>query len=480
MKEQLRVYLDNLFQDAPHTARAAERKGQLFRTLSDKYDELIAEGNDPQTAMNIVVRSVSNVPAIFEGLDKEDYGVHKVNHETEVQILAPAIPAYKKKKKHLLLTWPLILCFILTGLIGIKETNGIYFHVPNRPPFFTHEGNYFEVSYSDDVSLVNTTTYPVADIKDMDIAVGYDSINFYTSESDSIEIREYSNVQDGKNELAKISLNGNKLVIDKTDNITSLFDFRMGDRTSYIEIYAPASFYEVADKNFEISTISGEILFQNDIVLNTDKLKLETSSGDIEVSNLTSNSLEASTISGSVFASGIKSEKTNAQTASGDIQLQDIKGKLEATTISGSMDIIGGNDKINLGTTSGYINLSKADGVVNVNTISGEVQITESKGGANIESASGNVYYFCNALTEDSDFSTISGSLNISIPENSNVEFDATTVSGYISTFFGNGEKEFKKKIGDGSVNLQAETVSGSINVDIQYPENMDDMNIPD
>ncbi len=470
MKEQLRVYLDNLFQDAPHTAKAAERKGQIFQTLSDKYDELVAEGTDPQTAMNIVVRSVSNVPAIFEGLDKEGYGVHQVKHEPEVQILAPAIPANKKKKKHLLLTWPLILCYILTGLIGIKETNGIHFHGPNRPPFFTLEESYYD--YSDDVSLVNTTTFPAADIKDMDISVEYDSINFFTSESGQIEIREYSNNMDGENELAKISLDGNKLAIKKTDNIASILNFGTGFRTSYIEIYAPASFYEVANKNFEISTISGQIIFSNDIVLNANELELETTSGNIELSKLTSKSLNASTISGSIFASNITSDKTNAQTASGDIHLQDIKGKIEANSISGSMDIIGGNDKISLGTTTGYINLTKADGIVTANSISGEIQITESKGGANIESVSGSVYYFCDALTEDSDFSTTSGSLNISIPENSDVEFDATTVSGSIYTFFGEKDREVKKKIGNGSVELKAETVSGSINVDIQYTAN--------
>ena len=471
MKEQLRVYLDNLFQDAPHTAKAAERKGQIFQTLSDKYDELVAEGTDPQTAMNIVVRSVSNVPAIFEGLDKEGYGVHQVKHEPEVQILAPAIPANKKKKKHLLLTWPLILCYILTGLIGIKETNGIHFNGPNRPPFFTLEESYYD--YSDDVSLVNTTTFPAADIKDMDVSVEYDSINFYISESDEIEIREYSNNMDGENELAKISLDGNKLAIKKTDNIASIFNFGSGFRTSYIEIYVPASFYENGDKNFDISTISGGISFQNGIILNADELKLETTSGDIELSNLTSDSLNASSISGSISAASITSDRTHAQTASGDIHLQDIKGKIEASTISGSMDIIGGNDKINLGTTSGYINLTKADGIVTANSISGEVQITDSKGGANIVSVSGSVYYFCDALTEDSDFSTTSGSLNISIPENSDVDFDATTVSGYISTFFDDGDGDkLKKKIGDGSVKLKAETVSGSINVDIQYTAN--------
>ena len=44
MNEKLRRYIDDLFANAPSTVRAVELKEELYQNLTDKYNDLIAEG----------------------------------------------------------------------------------------------------------------------------------------------------------------------------------------------------------------------------------------------------------------------------------------------------------------------------------------------------------------------------------------------------------------------------------------------------
>lgn len=65
MNETLRQYLDSLFADAPQTMRMVELKEEILQNLTDKYNDLIAEGKDPEAAYNIAVASVGDVQALI-------------------------------------------------------------------------------------------------------------------------------------------------------------------------------------------------------------------------------------------------------------------------------------------------------------------------------------------------------------------------------------------------------------------------------
>jgi hypothetical protein len=44
--ERLRTYIESLFENAPKTRKAIELKEEILLNLTDKYNDLIAEGKD--------------------------------------------------------------------------------------------------------------------------------------------------------------------------------------------------------------------------------------------------------------------------------------------------------------------------------------------------------------------------------------------------------------------------------------------------
>ena len=68
MNEKLRRYIDDLFANAPSTVRAVELKEELFQNLTDKYNDLIAEGKSEEAAYNIAIASIGDVDSLISGL----------------------------------------------------------------------------------------------------------------------------------------------------------------------------------------------------------------------------------------------------------------------------------------------------------------------------------------------------------------------------------------------------------------------------
>ena len=72
MNEKLRAQLDRLFADAPPTRRAAELKEELLANLTEKYNDLIAQGRSEEEAMKIVVDGIGDVDELIRGLKGND------------------------------------------------------------------------------------------------------------------------------------------------------------------------------------------------------------------------------------------------------------------------------------------------------------------------------------------------------------------------------------------------------------------------
>ncbi len=72
MEYQIRAYVDELFQSAPHTQQAYELKVELTQNLLDKYNALLAEGRAPEEAYNQTVMSIGDVGELFQGLAGEE------------------------------------------------------------------------------------------------------------------------------------------------------------------------------------------------------------------------------------------------------------------------------------------------------------------------------------------------------------------------------------------------------------------------
>ncbi|EHJ02195.1 hypothetical protein CDLVIII_5727 [Clostridium sp. DL-VIII] len=154
-------------------------------------------------------------------------------------------------------------------------------------------------------------------------------------------------------------------------------------------------------------------------------LKIVTSSGDVNISNLSLNTLNVSSASGSIKASDLDLTYLNFNTSSGDIYFNNTKTSSETKLNSSSGDINGsGNLGIITGSTSsGDINLQFINSLNNMSlsTHSGSVILSMPKGFGykiNYETVSGDLSSPNNRLTSGDESSlininTVSGDLNI-------------------------------------------------------------------
>jgi hypothetical protein len=70
MDNKLKAYVDNLFKDAPATAKAYEVKEEILQNLKDKYNDLITEGKNKDEAYKIALESIGDLSELFAELEK--------------------------------------------------------------------------------------------------------------------------------------------------------------------------------------------------------------------------------------------------------------------------------------------------------------------------------------------------------------------------------------------------------------------------
>jgi hypothetical protein len=94
MNEKLRRYIDDLFANAPSTVRAVELKEELFQNLTDKYNDLIAEGKSEEAAYNIAIASIGDVDSLISGLSGTKSAEGMASKKRSAIITAIAIALY--------------------------------------------------------------------------------------------------------------------------------------------------------------------------------------------------------------------------------------------------------------------------------------------------------------------------------------------------------------------------------------------------
>ena len=130
------------------------------------------------------------------------------------------------------------------------------------------------------------------------------------------------------------------------------------------------------------------------------------------------------------------------ETVNGDIEIQGVKGKMNASTINGTVSVSGVGNDCQLETVNGII----------------KAHFAALKSGS------------------DAKLKTVNGSIAVNLPAGSSLKIKAKTVSGHISNEFGLASSRDKRsfvkvgdsidgKIGDGSASLGVETVNGNIKI---------------
>jgi len=105
---------------------------------------------------------------------------------------------------------------------------------------------------------------------------------------------------------------------------------------------------------------------------------------------------------------------------------------------------------------------------IDVNHVSGSIYMDNITGTTNARTISGKIVAnFAKNPPNDSSFHTISGSLKTSFPKNLNATIDYDLLSGSFKSDFDyrKGNNKYQKIIGNGKVNIDFKTISGSVYV---------------
>ena len=177
----------------------------------------------------------------------------------------------------------------------------------------------------------------------------------------------------------------------------------------------------------KVDNSSGDINVRG---LESSDILLDCSSGDIDARNLTGN-VRLDTSSGDITASGINGNVV-ADASSGDITLSDINGNLECDTSSGSIKVKDVKDTFfTAESSSGDIKVANVTGKISVESSSGGIGFEDVNAKINAKSTSGNIRGANVKLTGDSNFEASSGDVSIDLTNDvDQMSFELKSSSG--------------------------------------------------
>lgn len=153
------------------------------------------------------------------------------------------------------------------------------------------------------------------------------------------------------------------------------------------------------------------------------RLDVKTASGDVEMES---------------------ADIATVKTASGDVGIGDVRKALRASTASGDIFVRG-----------------DCEGSVGLNTASGDVHIERCNATIDLNSASGDVY-IRRFTGNQANFKSMSGNIDLGIPEGSKVDLDATLLSGKLRA----PEKREASMPLERHISVKAKLVSGDLTIE--------------
>lgn len=222
--------------------------------------------------------------------------------------------------------------------------------------------------------------------------------------------------------------------------------------------------------NFNIGSRNANIVLIARVPEKIPEVKMEASSGNIEVSKLTAGKMKGVTASGDVSVSGTVLEKLEVTTASGDITVNDLTvEKLDFTTASGDANMKGvKSSKTNIVTASGDVSCMKMTSEkIDVKTASGDVNLKADAGQYHLVTASGDVNLDTAAAPEKVEANTVSGDINLRMKAVDGAEVKTNSRSGDISIAQDGNKIDARHgsvyTFGEGACKVSAGTVSGDV-----------------
>ena len=165
-------------------------------------------------------------------------------------------------------------------------------------------------------------------------------------------------------------------------------------------------------------------------------LKADTTSSDMDVSNLVVNEFEFNSVSGDFKGESLLANDIKLKSTSGDISLNDYTGDVNVDLISGDVVLEDGGQNEN----------------IEITTVSGDVYIEQEN-------------------SSNMNIRVTSGDIEINLSEDAQFFLNAKTTSGYIENTFpikitSSGRRNLEGEVGSDGKQIDVNTTSGDISLD--------------
>ncbi len=286
-------------------------------------------------------------------------------------------------------------------------------------------------SFNESLQVVKegeTKTYTFENtVNNLEIDVMSAEMDIKTADVDKITVK-YTTTTGGYAFSANVM--GETLYIEEESGfLFNLIFFGLNDKDSRLEVVLPEKEYN----NVEFDTASGGGIVDGIICKN---LTCNTASGYINY-NVFADRIEVNSASGGSTVTNCTENKA---------------GTIVLSSVSGEHRISGFKaDKYEFNSTSGTIHADRISGRVNANIISGEIYIDYAE------------------WTDTLDLDAVSGSFDITLPEDAGVKIDLSAVSGDVEVKLGedevkvSGDSETGRIGGDNVQNVNIDLVSGDV-----------------
>jgi DUF4097 and DUF4098 domain-containing protein YvlB len=155
-------------------------------------------------------------------------------------------------------------------------------------------------------------------------------------------------------------------------------------------------------------------------------------------------------VSATIDLSGVYGTKTELSTVSGEVHCTDIS-----------------TDELDVSTTSGSIVCENCVArKLDIENVSGSIRAEGEYADVDAETVSGSITLGLAIVPDKIDVDGVSGSVNVSLPENASFTARLDTVSGALNCAFPGTLGNDMVVVGDGKANFHFSTVSGSLNIE--------------
>lgn len=234
------------------------------------------------------------------------------------------------------------------------------------------------------------TSFPSRDIKGIDVQVVNGDVTIRLADDPDADILLTGDAEELE---ARLSDRG-VLSIRQGKTVSRSFFFNWGLDAADVELTLPRRMWE----GLNLSTNSGDI--DIDAGLEVQRLVVKTTSGDVQLNDLTFQELLFKSASGDLDTGGLRGRSVQAETASGDVQLT------------------GEIDTLRAGTASGEIELNGQVHTIVCSTASGDVEVRSE------------------TMPEHLEISSKSGDCKVLIPDGEGFTLHYSTVSGELKSDF--------------------------------------------